>query len=83
MEQLPTDSVVYFYNLDFDFSQMVKNLVTVFYTATDKISYLKKGEISVIETPTRVYKVRIKTRTGRKVEFIDCYNFCGGVSLNK
>lgn len=51
MEHLPTDSVVYFYNLDFDFSQMVKELVTVWYKPTDRVSFLSSGEISVIETP--------------------------------
>lgn len=83
MEALPSNATLYFYNLDFDFSQVSYCLTQEIYEVTDDPGRLRKGCISVVETQSRTYKVKIRTRSGHTVEMIDCYNFCGGVPLNQ
>lgn len=73
LDNLRNDSIFYFFNLRFDFSQMEKYFVTR-YELTDEL-VLKKGQASILQSPTQVYQVRFRTiNGGRVVTFVDLFN---------
>ena len=71
-ESLNDDSIFYFFNLKFDFSQMEKYAVT-HYKITDDF-FARKGEINIIQSPNDVYKVSFRTyKTGKLIVFVDLF----------
>lgn len=92
LDDLKNDSVFYFFNLKFDFSQMEKYLLE-HYTLSDEYT-LSKGEMSILQSPLNVYSVRFRSiGSGRMVYFNDlyhlvntsldnaCYEFIGEVKI--
>lgn len=80
LDDLKNDSIFYFFNLSFDFSQMERYLVTK-YELADTWT-LKKGQMQIIQSPQKVYSVRFRTYGGRMVYFHDLYNLTN-TSLDK
>lgn len=80
LDDLQNDSIFYFFNLTFDFSQMEKYLVEK-YELADTWS-LRKGQMQIIQSPQKVYSVRFRTYGGRMVYFQDLYNLVN-TSLDK
>ncbi len=70
---LENDSIFYFFNLKFDFSQMEKYFLT-HYEISDEFN-LKKGQISILQSPNRIYSIRFRSPiSGRMVYFHDLFN---------
>lgn len=65
------DSVFYFFNLTFDFSQMEKYFVER-YKQSDEF-HLKKGECNIVQSPNRMYSVKFRTISGRMIYFYDLW----------
>ena len=70
-ESRENDSVFYFFNLTFDFSQMEKYFVER-YEQKDGF-HLKKGECNIMQSPNKMYSVRFRTTTGRMIYFYDLW----------
>jgi hypothetical protein len=71
-ESRENDTVFYFFNLTFDFSQMEKYFVER-YEQRDGFR-LKKGECNIMQSPNRMYSVRFRTKTGgRMIYFYDIW----------
>ncbi len=71
-ESRVNDSVFYFFNLTFDFSQMEKYFVER-YEQSDEF-HLKKGECNIMQSPNKMYSVRFRTQTsGRMIYFYDLW----------
>lgn len=71
IESRVNDTVFYFFNLTFDFSQMEKYFVGR-YEQSDGFQ-LKKGECNIIQSPNRMYSVKFRTKTGRMIYFYDLW----------
>ena len=86
MEGLQSDTTLAFFNLDFDFSQIVKNLVQDSpwqYVDKPTRGKLKKGTFSILESDSNIYKCTIKLDSGYVVTFIDIANFLTATTLNR
>lgn len=71
-ESRQNDTVFYFFNLTFDFSQMEKYFVERF-EQRDGFQF-KKGECNILQSPNRLYSVRFRTKTGgRMIYFYDLW----------
>lgn len=71
-ETITHDSTFFFYNLQFDFSQMEKYFVTK-YELTDEWT-LSKGQARILQSPQKVYSVQFRTfDTGRLITFSDLW----------
>lgn len=71
-ESRVNDSVFYFFNLTFDFSQMEKYFVER-YEPREGFQF-KKGECNILQSPNRMYSVRFRTKTsGRMIYFNDLW----------
>ena len=71
IESRVNDSIFYFFNLTFDFSQMEKYFVERF-TQRDCLR-LKKGECNIMQSPNKMYSVRFRTKSGHMVYFYDLW----------
>lgn len=83
---LQSDTVLAFFNLDFDFSQIVKNLVQNSpwdYVEKPQKNNLRKGTFSILESDSNIYRCDIKLQTGYKITFIDNANFLTATTLNR
>ena len=83
---LQSDTVLAFFNLDFDFSQIVKNLVQNSpweYVEKPQKNNLRKGTFSILESDSNIYRCDIKTESGNKITFIDIANFLTATTLNR
>ncbi len=81
LDDLRNDSVFYFFNLRFDFSQMEKYFLE-HYTLADEWN-LKKGQMLILQSPQNVYSVRLRNKTtGRMVYFTDLFHLLN-TSLNR
>ncbi len=83
---LQSDTVLAFFNLDFDFSQIVKNLVQNSlweYVEKPQKNNLRKGTFSILESDSNIYRCDIKTESGIKITFIDIANFLTATTLNR
>ena len=65
------DSVFYFFNLTFDFSQMEKYFVEKYEQSDD--FRLKKGECNIVQSPNRMYSVKFRTKSGKMIYFYDLW----------
>ena len=65
------DSVFYFFNLTFDFSQMEKYFVERY--AQSEEFHLKRGECNIVQSPNRMYSVKFRTISGRMIYFYDLW----------
>ena len=86
LEGLQSDTTLAFFNLDFDFSQIVKNLVQNSpwqYVDKPTRGKLKKGTFSILESDSNIYKCTIKLESGYVVTFIDIANFLTATTLNR
>jgi hypothetical protein len=71
-ETRQNDSVFYFFNLTFDFSQMEKYFVER-YEPREGFQF-KKGECNILQSPNRMYSVCFRTKTsGRMIYFNDLW----------
>ena len=70
-ESRVNDSVFYFFNLTFDFSQMEKYFVEKYGQSDD--FRLKKGECNIVQSPNRMYSVKFRTKTGHMIYFYDLW----------
>ena len=71
-ESRQNDSVFYFFNLTFDFSQMEKYFVER-YEQRDGF-HLQKGECNIMQSPNKMYSVRFRTKSsGRMIYFYDLW----------
>ena len=77
-----TSAIFAFFNLKFDFSQMINRMLQRFNYTTEK-GCRKSGSIKIVETDLNIYKVEIYI-SRHKIEFIDISNFLtGGVTLDR
>ena len=86
MEGLQSDTTLAFFNLDFDFSQIVKNLVQNSpWDYVDKVDRgrLKKGTFAILESDQNIYKCTLKLESGFTVTFLDIANFLTATTLDK
>ena len=86
MEGLQSDTTLAFFNLDFDFSQIVKNLVQNSpWDYVDKLDRgrLKKGTFAILESDQNIYKCTLKLESGFTVTFLDIANFLTATTLDK
>lgn len=86
LSELQSDTVLAFFNLDFDFSQIVKNLVQNSpweYVEKLQKNNLRKGTFSILESDSNIYRCDIKTESGIKITFIDIANFLTATTLNR
>ena len=86
LSELQSDTVLAFFNLDFDFSQIVKNLVQNSpweYVEKPQKNNLRKGMFSILESDSNIYRCDIKTESGIKITFIDIANFLTATTLNR
>nr|DAR01775.1 MAG TPA: DNA polymerase B [Caudoviricetes sp.] len=86
LSELQSDTVLAFFNLDFDFSQIVKNLVQNSpweYVEKSQKNNLRKGTFSILESDSNIYRCDIKTESGIKITFIDIANFLTATTLNR
>ena len=86
LEGLQSDTTLAFFNLDFDFSQIVKNLVQNspwVYVDKPARGKLKKGTFLILESDSNIYKCTIKLESGYTVTFIDIANFLTATTLNR
>lgn len=75
-----------FFNLDFDFSQIVKWLVKesgYSYSEDDKERWKKPRSWSLLESDTAIYKVSINVRRGLTIIFMDIANFLTSTTLDR
>lgn len=71
-ESRENDTIFYFFNLTFDFSQMEKYFVER-YKPRDGFQF-KKGECNIIQSPNKMYSVRFRTKSsGRMIYFNDLW----------
>jgi len=70
-ESRENDSVFYFFNLTFDFSQMEKYFVERFKQVDDFC--LKRGECNIMQSPNKMYSVRFRTHSGHMIYFYDLW----------
>lgn len=80
------DSIIAFFNLDFDFSQMLTPMLRSSpWSYTEAIGRKRqpKGTWSALETDQKLYKVTIKTSNGVLVTFVDIANFLTATTLDK
>ena len=83
---LQSNTTLAFFNLDFDFSQIVKNLVQNSpweYVDKPNRGKLKKGTFSILESDSNIYRCDIKLQSGYVVTFLDIANFLTATTLNK
>ena len=86
LEGLQSDTTLAFFNLDFDFSQIVKNLVQNSpWDYVDKVDRgrLKKGTFAILESDQNIYKCTLKLESGFTVTFLDIANFLTATTLDK
>ena len=77
-----TSAIFAFFNLKFDFSQMVCRLLQRFQYTTEK-GCRKSGMMKIVETDLNIYKVELYV-SRHKIEFIDISNFLtGGATLDQ
>ena len=86
LKSLSGSVVVCFFNMAFDFSQVVKYLVLdsgLEYLPNDQVKVkVRKGCLTILETDTNIYKVQINTGDAY-ITFVDVANFLTATSLNK
>lgn len=86
LKSLSGSVVVCFFNMAFDFSQIVKYLVLesgLEYLPNDQVKVkVRKGCLTILETDTNIYKVQINTGDAY-ITFVDVANFLTATSLNK
>lgn len=71
-----------FYNLKFDFSQVLKDFLQLF-NYTDDPLHMKVGSMTILETDLSLYSVKIRTSARSYVVFMDIANFLtGGAGLD-
>lgn len=86
LSELQSDTVLAFFNLDFDFSQIVKNLVQNSpweYVEKPQKNNPRKGTFSILESDSNIYRCDIKLETGYKITVIDIANFLTATTLNR
>lgn len=86
LDGLQSDTTLAFFNLDFDFSQIVKNLVQNSpwaYDESPQKGNLKKGTFTVLESDSNIYKCQIKLESGHLITFLDIANFLTATTLNR
>lgn len=86
LETLDGKITLAFFNLDFDFSQMVKWLVKesgYTYSEQDKEKWKKPRSWSVLESDINIYKVSINIRRGLTIIMMDISNFLTSTSLDR
>ena len=77
--------VFVFFNMDFDFSQMVKYFITesgLQYVEKQKSYNQPSNSIMILESDANIYKVTIQLDNKVKFEFIDICNFLTATTLN-
>lgn len=83
---LQSDTVLAFFNLDFDFSQIVKNLVQNSpweYVEKPQKNNLRRGTFSILESDSNIYRCDIKLESGFKITMLDIANFLTATTLNR
>lgn len=85
IQSLEKDSILAWFNLTFDLSQIVKYLVCDSSLAYNPgiVDESKWGTLHLLETPVKAYTVEIMTSFGIRVKFIDIANFLVSTNLNK
>ena len=86
LDSLYDNAVIAFFNMAFDFSQIVYYLVNCSpweYVPNDQVkAKVRKGCFTILETDMNIYKVQIHTETAY-ITFIDVANFLTSTTLNK
>lgn len=86
LERLDGHVTLAFFNLDFDFSQMVKWIVKESgyrYSEQDKERWKIARSWSILESDLNLYKVSINVRRGLTITMMDISNFLTSTTLNK
>lgn len=84
LESLNNDTVLAWFNLAFDMSQIIRYIIcySAYAYTPEKADKKKWGTVSVLETPTKAYSMEIMTHAGYRVTFIDIANFLTATDLN-